>query len=628
MTRIFISYRRQDSQETAERIYEKLKPHFPVIFYDLNTISYGSDFVGTIQTGIFSADVVLVLIGHKWVESLHERRNNPDDFVRIEVETALEQRKRVIPILIENASMPTMDDLPERISKTFVRLNAQPLHITNPYFSVDIDKLIATLNDWESIPVPAALPPQQIDQAVGVVKRWRNATVLVTMAAVILAILAFIGLTRPNETSGTIIEQTIEVPVTEIVRETVEVTRIAEGDAIEIPVTVQQTVEVPVTEIVRETVEVPITEVVQQTVEVSVIQIATEIVRETVEVPVTQVATELVIRTVEVLVTEVIQQTVEVPVTQIVRETVEVPVTQLVEVIQTSPPTIITATPVAIPTIPLPSAAQGVNSNVEWRNRFGFDGFIQSFDNGIVQTEMILVPAGTFEMGSTNPDAEENEIPHQQTIEAPFWIAKYEVTNAEFAKFLNNNPNRNTSADGFTYIDSDDSDSNIENIIGQWQEKTVFKNHPVIEVSWFGARDYCKWLGEGFRLPTEKEWEYAASGPSNWQYPWGNGWNDNNVVWSGNSGGQTTEVGSRSGGLSWVGAYDMSGNVREWVSSLYKDYEYDETHENNTDTTTNRVLRGGSWFRAELLQLTTSNRADREPENSSNLNGFRCAYVP
>jgi len=63
---------------------------------------------------------VLVLIGSQWAETLKERQNQPEDFVRIEVETALEQRKRVIPILIEDASFPTVDDLPQRIGRTFI----------------------------------------------------------------------------------------------------------------------------------------------------------------------------------------------------------------------------------------------------------------------------------------------------------------------------------------------------------------------------------------------------------------------------------------------------------------------------------------------------------------------------
>ncbi len=194
---------------------------------------------------------------------------------------------------------------------------------------------------------------------------------------------------------------------------------------------------------------------------------------------------------------------------------------------------------------------------------------------------MLLVPAGEFEMGSSRSDAQDDETPHQQLIETPFWIAKYEVTNAEFATFLNNNRNGNISPDSFEYLDSDDDDRRIRNTDGQWVADSGFEDHPVIEVSWFGARDYCKWLGTGFRLPTEREWEYAASGPSNLRYPWGNTWNENYVVWSGNSDLQTKSIGSIQPGISWVGAYDIAGNVWEWTISLYQ---------NDANVTNIRVL--------------------------------------
>ena len=97
-------------------------------------------------------------------------------------------------------------------------------------------------------------------------------------------------------------------------------------------------------------------------------------------------------------------------------------------------------------------------------------------------------------------------------------------------------------------------------------------NQPINEVTWYQAAAYCKW--RGVRLPTEREWEYAARGPDNLAYPWGNEFDGDRLHYSQNSGNKTASVGNYPSGRSWVGALDMAGNVWEWTSSLYKDYPY------------------------------------------------------
>lgn len=141
-------------------------------------------------------------------------------------------------------------------------------------------------------------------------------------------------------------------------------------------------------------------------------------------------------------------------------------------------------------------------------------------------------------------------------------------------------------------------------------------------VTWFQARYYCRW--RRMRLPTEVEWEYAARGPERWVYPWGDGAIPNYAVYRSNSEGRTADVGSRPAGTSWVGALDMSGNVWEWVSSMYAPYAYDESHENDSDNTSARVLRGGSFITNSLLDLRSSERNSDSPTSVSNNYGFRC----
>jgi formylglycine-generating enzyme required for sulfatase activity len=205
---------------------------------------------------------------------------------------------------------------------------------------------------------------------------------------------------------------------------------------------------------------------------------------------------------------------------------------------------------------------------------------------------MVLVPVGCFLMGSADA-ASSAQLVHEQCFNEPFWIDKYEVTNRQFA-LLRGQAGRPSFWTGL--------------------------DRPRERIDWFEARDFCQLRGA--RLPTEAEWEYAARGPDSWNYPWGDQRNDNNAVWRGNANEETADVGSRPAGASWVGALDMSGNVAEWTSSLPAPYPYDaSTHEDPDDTTSLRVLRGGSWFDPNVL---LAQRTTDGPARWWQTSGFRC----
>ena len=118
---------------------------------------------------------------------------------------------------------------------------------------------------------------------------------------------------------------------------------------------------------------------------------------------------------------------------------------------------------------------------------------------------VMLVQAGAFWMG--RDDGSPDEAPLHRVYVRDFWIDRDKVTNAELAAFLNATGLRPPGAD--RRYDEDDSDARIHRSDGRWIADPGFERHPAVEVSWFGARDYCAWKGR--RLPTEAEWEKARA---------------------------------------------------------------------------------------------------------------------
>lgn len=250
-----------------------------------------------------------------------------------------------------------------------------------------------------------------------------------------------------------------------------------------------------------------------------------------------------------------------------------------------------TFTPQPTPTVVI----TGLQDNTDWT----------PVTEAFYEVEMVLVPEGCFLMGNTR--GEDNEQPaHQICFDTPFWIDRYEVTNAQYRRCVD---------DGVCDAPS----------IGTYFNNSAYDVHPVVYVNWFQTNDYAQW--RGCRLPSEAEWEYAARGIDGWLYPWGNDFDGDNVVYQGNAD-EAQPIGSRSDGESWVGAYDLSGNVWEWVSTIYEGFDYpynaSDGREDPADTTSTRVLRGGSFGFDELI-LRASNRFRYLPLNRDDNVGFRCA---
>jgi len=161
MLRILISYRREDSAGHAGRLYDLLVDRFGEgVFMDIDTIPPGADFVEAIRNAVAQADVVIALIGRQWLTvtsgSGQRRIDDPDDFVRIEIATALERGIRVVPVLVQDATMPNPRDLPDAMAG-LARRNAFQLHDTR--FRRDTTTLIQALEISQGAPAtPKAAP--------------------------------------------------------------------------------------------------------------------------------------------------------------------------------------------------------------------------------------------------------------------------------------------------------------------------------------------------------------------------------------------------------------------------------------------------------------------------------------
>ncbi len=230
-------------------------------------------------------------------------------------------------------------------------------------------------------------------------------------------------------------------------------------------------------------------------------------------------------------------------------------------------------------------------------------GKVEVFTNSKDGSELIMIPAGEFLMGSNDYD---NEKPSHRVYLNAYYIGKYEVTNEQFARFVNET--------GY-------------NAGGSWKEyyNSGTADHPVVCVSWNDAVAYCDWAN--LRLPTEAEWEKAARGTDGRKYPWGNEWDVERCNWSEGpelsgmaniySGRGTLPVGSFSSGESPYGCLDMAGNVWEWCSDWYGENYYSQSPSSNPvgpGSGEYRILRGGSWSADNPDYLRCANRGGGYPD--------------
>ena len=239
-----------------------------------------------------------------------------------------------------------------------------------------------------------------------------------------------------------------------------------------------------------------------------------------------------------------------------------------------------------------------------------------------VPTAMVLVPAGEFIMGSDDIDTSGKseefgfnepwflpEHPQRKINLKAFYIDQFELNNGNYKAYLigTERVHRNE----------------LVKLLDPLQLRV--NEHPVRNVSWHDANDYCTSVGK--RLPTEAEWEKAARGPNGNEFPWGNEWHPENV----NSGGRETQVlpvGSLPQGRSPYGVYDMAGNVLEWVEDWFDAYPGADYKSPRYGQQT-KVARGGSWGGVGHYVIPhyfrSAYRYNFPPTVGYNDVGFRCA---
>jgi formylglycine-generating enzyme required for sulfatase activity/tetratricopeptide (TPR) repeat protein len=223
---------------------------------------------------------------------------------------------------------------------------------------------------------------------------------------------------------------------------------------------------------------------------------------------------------------------------------------------------------------------------------------------------MIKVPAGTFTMGDQDVSADDRPA-HSVYLDA-FAIDKYEVTNRLYKACVDAG-----FCPSLVYMGSDTRPDYYGN--------PEYFEYPVVNVDWNMAKTYCEWRGA--RLPSEAEWEKAARGTDDRIYPWGNDPPNKNLSNFNQEVGNTTKTGGFEAGRSFYGAYDMAGNVMEWVNDWYDVAYYQDSPPSNPpgpDSGKSKVLRGGSW--ANVYQDIRSVYRDRyDPSSPNYIIGFRCA---
>lgn len=216
--------------------------------------------------------------------------------------------------------------------------------------------------------------------------------------------------------------------------------------------------------------------------------------------------------------------------------------------------------------------------------------------------KFVKIPAGSFMMGSPENEGKYDERPQHKVILDSFYMGIYEITQKQYQEIMGKNPSNNKG-----------------------------DNHPVEQVSWENAMEFCKKFSDKYkvtaRLPTEAEWEYACRAGTTTKYYWGDTIN-NDYGWFGKHFDDKTHPVGEKKPNAW-GLYDMVGNVWEWCMDWYNDIYFQISPENNPqgpNLDSYRVLRGNDINKDTYLR--SASRSSDYPTKSYGTYGFRIVVVP
>jgi formylglycine-generating enzyme required for sulfatase activity len=258
------------------------------------------------------------------------------------------------------------------------------------------------------------------------------------------------------------------------------------------------------------------------------------------------------------------------------------------------------------------------------RERFGgIDPFVENEKDGTI---LLLVSGGKFLAGGPGCNLGGPPFPVELP---PYYLAIHPVTNAQYARFLSEHRPEDSDLEKWVRLDSEcflrKNGDGYEVYGGK-------DDHPVVQVTWYGAEAYSLWAG--VRLPTELEWEKGARGVDGRVYPWGNEWDANKCRNGTNRRNETTcGVWSYPEGCSYWGHYQMVGNVWEWCadgqeSAADARYKRGDLLPPSQGKDPSRVLRGGSWFYGAPSPFLCAHRHDDRPNTRHHSYGFRVARTP
>ena len=645
--RIFISYRRADSQFAAGRIYDRLMAHFgeEAIFMDVEAIDGGVDFVKTLEDAVQACDVVLVVIGKQWLnikDQRGERRlDNPEDFVRVEVATALDREIRVIPVLVEHALMPRSIELPENL-KLLSRRNA--LLVNHQSFNADANRLIAHVERaLEAAENSRVLEAQKLEE-----KRKEKAAELKRERERSLRQNQTLKLHTQSDTAISAqdwalakqkLQQILSLDANDLqaqakleladekltaLAEEEQAQRIAQEEALKEKAarTQVQAAQERADRLARE----------KRDAEEKARQATLR--KERQQARIGSLTSFMKGKGALLGVGAFVFACLIFGGNYLINNLFDAPTPTATRLIVTeAPATVVLETDV--PTEVVGIVPTAVNDEL------GVGSTMVSEKDGML---MVYVPAGEFQMGSDADDAlvecqkfrddcqrdwfTDEEPIHTVALDA-YWIDQTEVTNAMYAKCV---------AAGAC----DEPDQSRSYTRDSYYGDAEFDDYPVIYVSWEDAGNYCSWAER--RLPSEAEWEKAAGWNADTQsqrlYPWGDefalgeanfcdsncsyDWKNENYD---DGYADTSPVGIYESGQSFYGAYDMAGNVWEWVADWYDVYPGGDESVSDYFGEQRRALRGGSWdYYGSYLR--SAYRYWYYPSNSSNFIGFRCSRSP